>query len=174
MLSAHELFRLDDISHMGLICIPPLSCSPPSCSLSASTMSPQSNPSQSSWDSIAAKVPAKYHDFLDIFINKEATELPPHQAHDIKIELEQGTNPPFGLIYTLTDKEKEGLQSYLADNLAKGFIHPSTSPATVDGEKLRAMLLINPTKSTLLPILNQGEVGPKTQGRPLVSGSTGN
>ena len=31
----------------------------------------------------------------------------------------------------------------------------------VDGEKLRAMLLINPTKSTLLPILNWGEVGPK-------------
>src|SRR5258706_2014692 len=31
----------------------------------------------------------------------------------------------------------------------------------VDGEKLRAVLLINPTKSTLLPILNQGEVGPK-------------
>src|SRR5258708_36720021 len=31
----------------------------------------------------------------------------------------------------------------------------------VDREKLRAMLLINPTKSTLLPILNQGEVGPK-------------
>src|SRR6266436_1594608 len=31
----------------------------------------------------------------------------------------------------------------------------------VDGEKLRAVLLINPTKSTLLPILNRGEVGPK-------------
>src|SRR5258708_33069141 len=44
----------------------------------------------------------------------------------------------------------------------------------VDREKLRAVLLINPTKSTLLPILNRGEVGPKTQGRPLVSGSTGN
>src|SRR5260221_226794 len=49
-----------------------------------------------------------------------------------------------------------------------------TSLSTVDGEKLRAVLLINPTKSTLLPILNQGEVGPKTQGRPPVSGSTGN
>jgi len=46
--------------------------------------------------------------------------------------------------------------------------------AIVDGEKLRAVLLINPTKSTLLPILNRGEVGPKTQGRPPVSGSTGN
>src|SRR5258707_3899472 len=32
---------------------------------------------------------------------------------------------------------------------------------SVDREKLRAVLLINPTKSTLLPILNQGEVGPK-------------
>ena len=31
----------------------------------------------------------------------------------------------------------------------------------VDREKLRAMLLINPTKSTLLPILNRGEVGQK-------------
>src|SRR6266436_2006325 len=45
---------------------------------------------------------------------------------------------------------------------------------SVDREKLRAVLLINPTKSTPLLILNQGEVGPKTQGRPLVSGSTGN
>src|SRR5258708_9904796 len=44
----------------------------------------------------------------------------------------------------------------------------------VDGEKLRAVFLINPTKSTPLPILNRGEVGPKTQGRPPVSGSTGN
>src|SRR5258708_1939762 len=31
----------------------------------------------------------------------------------------------------------------------------------VDGEKLRAVLLINPTKSTLLLILNRGEVGQK-------------
>src|SRR5258708_26827068 len=31
----------------------------------------------------------------------------------------------------------------------------------VDREKLRAVLLINPTKSTLLLILNRGEVGPK-------------
>src|SRR5258708_917224 len=49
------------------------------------------------------------------------------------------------------------------------------SHSGVDREKLRAVLLINPTKSTLLPILNRGEVGPKkNQGRPPVSGSTGN
>src|SRR5258708_31774022 len=45
---------------------------------------------------------------------------------------------------------------------------------SVDGEELRAMLLINPTKSTLLLILNRGEVGPKTQSRPPAAGSTGN
>src|SRR5258708_29506326 len=49
-----------------------------------------------------------------------------------------------------------------------------TPNTVVDGEKLTAVLLINPTKSTLLPILNRGEVGPKTQARPPVSGSTGN
>ena len=136
MLSAHELFRLEDISHMGLICFPAPS-SPKPCSLSASTSispapsSPPVNPSQSSWESIAAKVPPKYHDFLDIFVNKEATELPPHWAHDIKIELEEGKSPPFGPIYTLMDKEKEVLQSYLANNLAKGFICPLTSSAAL-------------------------------------------
>src|SRR5258708_2109288 len=51
----------------------------------------------------------------------------------------------------------------------------NTCTCVVDREKLRAVLLINPTKSTLLPILNRGEVGPKkNQGRPPVSGSTGN
>ncbi len=50
--------------------------------------------------------------------------------HDIKIELEQqGKSPPFGPIYALTDKEKEALWAYLSDNLAKGFIHPSSSSA---------------------------------------------
>ncbi len=84
------------------------------------------NPSQSSPESIAAKVPTKYHEFLDLFVHKEAMELPPHWEQDIKIELEQGRCPPFGPIYALTDKEKEVLHTYLSENLAKGFIHPST------------------------------------------------
>ena len=74
------------------------------------------------------KVPAKYHDFLDLFMDKEVTELLPHQSHDIKIKLEQGKSPPFGPIYTLTDKE-EVLHTYLSENLAKGFIRLSTSSA---------------------------------------------
>ena len=79
--------------------------------------------------SIATKVPSKYHEYLNIFVKKEATELLPHCTHDIKIKLEQGKSPPFGPIYVLTDKEKEVLRDYLSDNLAKGFIRPSSSSA---------------------------------------------
>ena len=42
----------------------------------------------------------------------------------------------------------DGMQSCRADVRRDGDLR------VVDGEKLRAMLLINPTKSTLLPILN--------------------
>src|SRR5258708_21641714 len=80
-------------------------------------------------NSITDRVPAKYHNFLDLFVNKEASELSPHHSHDIKIELKQGETPLFGPIYSLTDKEKEVLWAYLADNLVKGFIQPSMSLA---------------------------------------------
>src|SRR5258708_5474390 len=137
------------VSHLGLIRLPAELCPPSPCSMLCSpapssmsspcsmlstyaatdTMNSEGNPSQSSHDSIAAKVPGKYHEFSDLFVDKEATELPPHCSHDIKIELEHGKSPPFGPIYSLTDKEKEVLWAYLADNLAKGFIRPSTSLA---------------------------------------------
>ncbi len=62
-------------------------------------------------------------------MDKEASTLPPHWDHDLKIELEEGKIPPFRPIYSLTSAEKEALRSYISDNLAKGFIHPSTSSA---------------------------------------------
>jgi len=60
-------------------------------------------------------------------VDKEATSLPSHHDQDIKIELEEGKTPPFGPIYSLTPTEKEALQTYISENLAKGFICPSTS-----------------------------------------------
>src|SRR5260221_9642859 len=99
-------------------------CSMTSTYAATDTMNSEGNPSQSSRDSIAAKVPAKYHEFLDLFVDKEATKLLPHHSHDIKIELENGKSPPFGPIYSLTDKEKEILQAYLANNLAKVSFDP--------------------------------------------------
>ena len=45
------------------------------------------------------------------------------------IPIEEGKSPPFGPIYQLLEKELKVLKEYIDDNLAKGFIRPSTSSA---------------------------------------------
>src|SRR5260370_10727472 len=89
----------------------------------------KSFPDPEAINKIKAKVLAKYHGYINLFIDREAETLPPHHDQDIKIELEEGKVLPFRSIYSLMPVEKEALHSYITDNLAKGFIHPSTSSA---------------------------------------------
>ena len=73
-------------------------------------------------------VPLDYHDFTDIF-SKTCTCTPtPHWPYDLKIELEEGTSPPFGLIYPLSQSELKSLWEFLDEHLTMDFIHPSQSP----------------------------------------------
>ncbi|EAL23701.1 hypothetical protein CNBA3480 [Cryptococcus deneoformans B-3501A] len=74
-------------------------------------------------------VPKEYHQYLDVFDKKSADTLPEHRSFDHHIPLEEGKNPPFGPIYNLSEKELEALREYLDENLKKGFIRPSKSPA---------------------------------------------
>src|SRR5690606_19846237 len=65
--------------------------------------------------------PKEYHDFADIFDKEKADQLPPHRPEfDHKIELEDGSKPPFGPIYSLTPAELEEVNRYLNENLSKG------------------------------------------------------
>jgi len=41
-------------------------------------------------------VPLEYHDYMDVFSKVKSSELPPHCDYDLKIDLEEGTSPPFG------------------------------------------------------------------------------
>ena len=75
------------------------------------------------------QLPEKYKDFADVFEKKKAEILPEHRPYDCAIELEDGTTPPFGPIYGLTETESKALYEYLQDNLQTGFIRHSTSPA---------------------------------------------
>jgi transposase InsO family protein len=78
----------------------------------------------------AKLVPERYHDFLDRFQKKAATALPPHRPGiDCKIDLLPGTSPPHAKIYPLSESELKELRNWLDENLAKGFVRPSTSPA---------------------------------------------
>lgn len=74
-------------------------------------------------------VPAAYHDLLSAFSKQKADELPPHRTYDLSIDVEEGKQPPYGPLYSLSALELETLSKWLDENLAKGFIRASTSPA---------------------------------------------
>ena len=74
-------------------------------------------------------IPKEYHDFLPLFSEALAKNLPPHRSYDHKIPLREGFTPPFGPLYPLSKTELETLKEWFEENLSKGFIRASSSPA---------------------------------------------
>ena len=73
-------------------------------------------------------IPPEYHNYADVFSKVKASELPPHCKYNLKIDLEEGTLPPLGTIYSLSPVELEALRTFIDKNLCTGFIQPSSSP----------------------------------------------
>ena len=74
-------------------------------------------------------LPKHYHDLLPSFNIAAANTLPPHCKCDHSIKLKLGTIPPYSPLYNMSIKELQVLCKFLKDNLDKGFICTSTSPA---------------------------------------------
>jgi len=72
-------------------------------------------------------VPPEYHNYVDVFSKAKASELPPHRDYDLKIDLEEGTSPPLGTLYSLSLVELSTLRTFIDENLNTGFIRPTTS-----------------------------------------------
>jgi len=72
-------------------------------------------------------VPPEYCDYADVFSKAKASELPPHCDYDLKIDLEEGTSPPLGTLYSLSLVELSTLQTFINENLNTGFIRPTAS-----------------------------------------------
>jgi len=72
-------------------------------------------------------VPPEYHDYADVFSKAKASELPPHRDYDLKIDLEEGTSPPLGTLYSLSPVELSTLRTFINENLNTGFICPTAS-----------------------------------------------
>jgi hypothetical protein len=70
-----------------------------------------------------------YEKFSDVFSSANAEKLPPHRNIDLSIDLQPGKEPPYGPIYPLSQAELAVLREYLEENLKKGFIRESKSPA---------------------------------------------
>lgn len=74
-------------------------------------------------------LPEEFKDFVDVFSPKEAERLPPHRSYDHDIKLLEGKTLPFGPLYAMSREELKVLKEWIEDNLRKGFIRPSSSPA---------------------------------------------
>jgi len=72
-------------------------------------------------------IPKDYHDFVDVFSKSKAGKLADHQPYDLKITLDEGTSPPYGPIYSLSQEELTALHKFIDKNLATGLICPSCS-----------------------------------------------
>ena len=77
----------------------------------------------------ATLLPPEYHDFLDVFSRELADTLPERRPYDHKIQLQEGKTSTFGPLYGMSQDELRVLKKYLENNLAKGFIQASSSPA---------------------------------------------
>jgi len=75
-------------------------------------------------------IPKEYKEWEHLFQEDvSATALPKHQPWDHEIILQEGKQPTFGPIYGLSEKELRTLRDYIKENMTKGFIRESQSPA---------------------------------------------
>lgn len=96
----------------------------------ADTNSPPDHKATVKEQSAPPDIPDEYREFEDLFRDeKTAKALPQHQDWDHEIKLEEGKVPPFGPIYQMSERELEEMRKYLKENLDKGFIRESESPA---------------------------------------------
>ena len=61
-------------------------------------------------------IPEDYHKFQDVFSKSGASSLPPHRPYDLKIDLEEGAEPPISRMYSLSENEMSALREFLDDN----------------------------------------------------------
>jgi len=71
---------------------------------------------------IKAKLPSKYHEFLDVFDRAQSNKLPPHRFYDHKIELISDSTPPRCRVYRMFSAKLLKVKKYLNENLSKKFI----------------------------------------------------
>jgi hypothetical protein len=78
---------------------------------------------------IPKEIPKEYLKYSKLFSDELKTGLPEHSRWDHEINLQPGTKPRFSKVYPQNPAQDITLKEYLKDNLRKGYIQPSTSPA---------------------------------------------
>ena len=87
----------------------------------------QANSAKLAETSDLSNILSEYHKFADVFSKTKAEVLALHHPYDLKINLEEGAQPPIGPIYSLLASEQETLKEFIKENLNTGFIQPTSS-----------------------------------------------
>ena len=82
----------------------------------------QANSAKLAETSDLSNILSEYHKFADVFSKTKAEVLALHHPYDLKINLEEGAQPPIGPIYSLLASEQETLKEFIETNLNMGFI----------------------------------------------------
>lgn len=78
---------------------------------------------------ILEDLPMEIRRWSDVFDHKKAGVLPRHKDTDHAIDLVPGATPPYGGIYRLSRRELQEVARYLKEEVDRGRIRPSKSPA---------------------------------------------
>ena len=78
-----------------------------------------------------SNISSKYYEFTDVFNKIKAEVLASYCPYDLKINLEEGAQPPVGPIYSLLASKQEALKKFIEENLNISFIQPISSPHSV-------------------------------------------
>src|SRR5260370_11640978 len=68
------------------------------------------NPSQATATEILDSIPAKYHEFCNVFSGEKAGTLTPHRPYDLHINVKEGVKPVHGQYYSMSPPELTALQ----------------------------------------------------------------
>jgi hypothetical protein len=75
-------------------------------------------------------VPEEYHEYLSVFEKGESERMPLRKPWDHGIELKKGFVPKKSKVYPLSPQEQDEVDSFLNEQLRKGYIRPSKSLQT--------------------------------------------
>jgi hypothetical protein len=70
----------------------------------------------------------RFQQYVKVLGKELADKLPDHKPYDHAIDLKDGEQPPWGLMYPLNETELQALRDYLKEMLELGKIRPSKSP----------------------------------------------
>ena len=88
----------------------------------------QANSAKLAEASNLSNIPSEYHEFTNVFSKTKAEVFAPHCPYNLKINLEEGAQPPVGPIYSLLASEQKALKEFIEENLNMGFIQPTLFP----------------------------------------------